>query len=238
MPKDLFAADIRDQADRPVSDAEIDSIYEKFLSQVEAVQTEQRALLRCLVKHHGLRVVFQEGLTQLDLPAYRAKLRVLRKLEGEMSGLRDEHAEIVRTLSEMRGAGRGDTADYRELADIKQKIEEVLHAYRLDRLRIGAAGQLLMTGQLDEVLPLDDAGLLDKADPLTEAGRVALRPDAIEARQDAQVRTLLKAGAFAFVILGGAHDLQDNIKRLSGGCEYVVVTIRAYRRFAVDQAED
>ena len=33
--------------------------------------------------------------------------------------------------------------------------------------------------------------------------------DAIEARQDAQVRTLLKAGELAFAILGGAHELRD-----------------------------
>jgi hypothetical protein len=84
------------------------------------------------------------------------------------------------------------------------------------------------------VLPLDDEVLLDKADPLTGAGRVALKPTAIEARQDAQVRTLLKAGKFAFVILGGAHDLHDNIVRLSdGNCEYVVVTTRSYRRFGL-----
>ena len=37
---------------------------------------------------------------------------------------------------------------------------------------------------------------------------------------------------------GGAHDLQDNIAKLSAGCEYVVVTTRAYRRLGVDQAED
>ena len=82
------------------------------------------------------------------------------------------------------------------------------------------------------LLPLDDATMLDKADPLTATGGVALRPDAIEARQDAQVRTLLEAGEFAFVILGGAHDLQDNVVKLSdGSCEYLVVTTEAYRRF-------
>ena len=54
-----------------------------------------------------------------------------------------------------------------------------------------------MTGRLDAVLPLDEEVLLDQADPLTRAGGVALKPAAIEARQEAQVRTLLKAGTFA-----------------------------------------
>ena len=121
LPKDLFAADIRDQGDRPVRQAEVDRLYSAFLSEVEAVQAEQRALLRCLVEHHGLSTVFQEGLTQGDMPVYRAKLRVLRKLEGEMSGLRGDQAEIVRTLSEMKGAGQGSTADYRELAEIQHQ---------------------------------------------------------------------------------------------------------------------
>ena len=80
--------------------------------------------------------------------------------------------------------------------------------------------------------------LFDEADPLTEAGRVALKPEAIEARQDGQARTLLKAGTFAFAILGGAHDLQDNITKQSDGCEYVVVTTREYRRHAAKHSSD
>ena len=51
---------------------------------------------------------------------------------------------------------------------------------------------------------------------------------------DAQVQTLLKAGYFAFVILGGAHDLWDSIAKLSGGsCEYLVVRTEGYRRFGL-----
>jgi len=215
-----------------VPDAEIDCLYAAFLSDVEAVQAEQKAVLRCLIEHHGLHSVFQEGLSQPDMPVYRVKLRVLRGLEGDMAGLRDEHAEVARALSGMKAASQEGTADYRELAKVEREIEDVLQAYRLDLLRIGAAGQLHVSGVLHEVLPLDDAGLLDEADPVTEAGRVDLNPAAIEARQDAQVRTLLEAGPFAFVILGGAHDLEDNIAGQSDGCEYVVVTTREYRRAA------
>jgi len=60
----MFAADIRDVAEKPVSDAEIDDLYKEFLLEVELVQIEQKTLLRCLVKHHGLRRVFCEGLTR------------------------------------------------------------------------------------------------------------------------------------------------------------------------------
>jgi len=38
------------------------------------------------------------------------------------------------------------------------------------------------------------------------------------------VRNLLKRGGTCVLVLGGADDLSDNIKRLSKDCGYVVVT--------------
>jgi len=43
--------------ERGVGWAEVDLRWGVFLSDVEAVQAEQRAVLRCLIKHYGLRVV-------------------------------------------------------------------------------------------------------------------------------------------------------------------------------------
>jgi hypothetical protein len=57
----------------------------------------------------------------------------------------------------------------------------------------------------------------------------------IEARQDAQAKRLLDGGRFALIILGGAHDLSDNLDRLSGGkAEYVRVATREWREVAED----
>jgi len=131
LPRDLFAADIRDQADEPVPDAEIDRLYAAFLSEVEAIQVEQKGILRCLIEHHGLRNVFQEGLSRRDMPVYRAKLSVLRKLEADMAGLRDEHAEVARALSGMKAASQEGTADYRELAKVEREIEDVLQTLEI-----------------------------------------------------------------------------------------------------------
>jgi hypothetical protein len=39
------------------------------------------------------------------------------------------------------------------------------------------------------------------------------------------------------VILGGAHDLADNIRRLAPDTEYVVVTTRRFREAAKPQSE-
>jgi hypothetical protein len=49
----------------------------------------------------------------------------------------------------------------------------------------------------------------------------------LAARHDAQVRAVLDNGPFALIVLGGAHDLSDSVRRLGGGhCEYIRVTTR------------
>jgi len=39
----------------------------------------------------------------------------------------------------------------------------------------------------------------------------------METRQTAQAKRLRDGGRFALIILGGAHDLSDNLDRVSGG---------------------
>ncbi|MFH1924592.1 MAG: hypothetical protein ABIP48_32470 [Planctomycetota bacterium] len=47
-----------------------------------------------------------------------------------------------------------------------------------------------------------------------------------------------EAGPFALVILGGAHDLADNVRKLAGRAgDYVRVTTRWGRRFGVEDSE-
>jgi hypothetical protein len=53
------------------------------------------------------------------------------------------------------------------------------------------------------------------------------------AREDAVVRTLLKAGPLSVNVTRGAHDLADNAERLSHGtCEVIAVTMNVYRKVA------
>jgi hypothetical protein len=68
VPRDLYAIDLRNSAGRPLSDEEVDRLHEELCLEVEAVQLGQMALLRCLVKHHGPRRIFCEGLIAKDLP--------------------------------------------------------------------------------------------------------------------------------------------------------------------------
>src|SRR5262245_37190255 len=77
----------------------------------------------------------------------------------------------------------------------------LLRAQRLDMLRFGAAGRLLAAGEVEAVLPLDDAELLDAARPVTPGGEVKADPERVRARQDAQVKAALQSGPVALIVL-------------------------------------
>jgi hypothetical protein len=78
-------------------------------------------------------------------------------------------------------------------------------------LALGVAGRLLRSGEV-EVLPLDDARLLEEAKPIDPTGRFRLDPAKLSAGHGGQVRAALQGGAFALVILGGAHDLTQGLQ--------------------------
>ena len=93
-------------------------------------------------------------------------------------------------------------------------------------LRIGSAGQLLAAGELAEVLPSEDESVYEQANPLTGDGQLRFDSRANGARQVAIVRRLLDSGSLAVVILGGDHDLSEQVRQLGGGrCEYVRVKV-------------
>jgi hypothetical protein len=52
--------------------------------------------------------------------------------------------------------------------------------------------------------------------------------------EHAIVPVSLKHGGTCVLVLGGAHDLSDNIKRLSKACGYIVVTPKGGLREAND----
>jgi hypothetical protein len=98
---------------------------------------------------------------------------------------------------------------------------------------LGTTGRLLRSGDIEEVLALDDAKVLDEAKPISPGGRFRLAPAKLSARHDGQVKDALKDGPFTLTILGGAHDLTESVRRHAAGpCEYLRVTTEHYREFA------
>jgi hypothetical protein len=120
--------------------------------------------------------------------------------------------------------------------EVAKEVLGLLEHFQLDVLPLGTAGRLLMSGEVEEVLPLDDAKLLDEAKPIGPDGRFRLDSARLSARHDGQVQAALKDGTFALVILGGAHDLTQSVRRRAGGpCEYLRITTKCYREFAGEE---
>ena len=98
---------------------------------------------------------------------------------------------------------------------------------------LGAAGRLLVSGEIEDVLPLEDEEPLNAANPVAADGQVRFDSPRVQARHEAIVKNVLKKGSFGLVILGGDHDLSENVRRLGGGkCEYVRVTMKCFREAA------
>ena len=100
-------------------------------------------------------------------------------------------------------------------------------------VELGAAGRLLVSGEIEDVLPLEDEEPLNAANPVTADGQVRFDALKLQARHEAIVKNVLKEGSFGLVILRGDHDLSENVRRLGEGKgEYVRVTMKRYREAA------
>lgn len=215
-----FAADLRSLSTESISDEEITRRHAEFLDEVELVQQQQIELLRTLIQKHGLTQIHVEGLGEKEEFIFNAKVSALRKVGQELVEVKKENEELL---------ALGDPDD--ETRKIIESIKEIEAQHRSDMLHLGAAGRLLLNKEIEGVLPLDDADAHAASNPLNEDGSVTLDQEKIEAREDAQVRLLLDGGPVAVIILGGAHDLSDNLERLSGGAaEYIRVEVKAWKQ--------
>lgn len=238
LTRDVFDADVRAAHDDPVTDAELNELYESFLVEVERVQAEQIAILRCLVCHHELRRAYSEGLTKRDMLIFNSKVSVMRKLEADLPGYQNDLAEAKRRMRRLEESGQTNSDDYRTDKELAEEIESLFHQHRLELLRIGAAGRMLLAGELAEVVPIEDEVSFENANPIGKDGSVTLDAKKNRRREDAQVKKLLKGEPLVVVILGGSHDLSDNIARLANEkCRYVVVTTRAFAEAAGERPE-
>lgn len=85
VPLDLYALDLRQAAGRNVSDEEIRQRHQGLLLEAELVQMDQEALLRCLVRHHGLKRVLAEGLTPGGVENYWAVMAALGETDRRLA---------------------------------------------------------------------------------------------------------------------------------------------------------
>lgn len=229
VPKDLYAIDMKQAHGRELTDDEIDRLHQELLLEVQAVQLEQIALLRCLIRHHGLKTLFSEGLTGKDYANFVEIVGVLGKMERDQVG--PMRKELV-GLRELLTAMDAKSDSHAKMKKIEAEMADLIDQHDLRLLEYGAAGRLLAAKEVEQVHPLDDADLLDRAKPITPSG-VKLDREKVAAREDAQVKAVMAKGGFGLIVLGGSHDLSDSVRRLGqGGCEYIRVTTRRFKEFS------
>lgn len=197
VSKGNFAADLSDSSDGKLSEAEIEKQYFEFLDDVEAIQKEQKQVLRYLIKNHEVRSVYLEGLTEKNLNAFNS---------------------FVKTLGEFE-VPKGDGA-----IDLFLKEQ-----YRRDLMRLGVPAQLMISNELKSVLPLENSEAFEAANPVSKDGKIKFDEKAEERREDAMIKILQKGQGISVIVLGGGHDLTDNLRRReSGSVHYIRVATNHY----------
>lgn len=192
-----FAADLRDQ-DSGITQEEIDKSYREFLNDLKKEIRGQMLLLKGLIHQHNLKAVYVEGVTDQN---HKAVLRFIKVLKGyEADKLEQPESAFDKLVAEQN---------------------------KIDRLELGAAGQLVLSGDLQTILPAEEAKAYEGANPLKSGGpsdfskKIEFDRQANERREDAIVRNLMKADGVAVITLGMAHNLHDNMKRLGVTSRYV-----------------
>ena len=164
-----------------------------------------------------VREVQEEQFTVLKKLVDREGIAVFRE------GLTPDIQPAYRTVSQ---------ALWRRHEEIPEVGDELFK--RPNVLSLGSPGRLLARGLIKQVHAADTDATLALTNPLLPDGTLRkVAPEAIEKREDHMVRQVLRTGGNAVVILGGAHDLSDNIRRLGNGrLGLITVTTRAYRKHA------
>jgi hypothetical protein len=190
-----FGVDVNGLRNEPLSEDELFDEFQSFRDDVQAVQDEQEGLLLDLIRKHGLQKLYCEGLTDEKIDEYQTFLSTL-KTRGKRIGKGDSDIDLL-----IRWENTNDL------------------------LMVGTPGKLLMSGELKQVLPTETQKSLKENAPFDSQGNVKLDPIQIEKREDVIVGHLLKADLVVVVVLGGSHDLSNNIPN---DCEYIRVATKKY----------
>lgn len=219
-----FAVDQRELSPEPLSDDMIASRYADFLREVEIVQEEQLGILRKLIRDHGLRRVCYEGVTDENASSFRSRIAELR--DFDLVKHRSQIARIEAVIAETPV----ESDAHRQAIELKRRLQETEAMYRADMLQIGAIGKLMMAGELEDVIPLDDSTLLKRANPVRDQS-VRFDADAVARREEEMARRLVSSNEVVTVaVLGGAHDLTAAIAKLSAPPSYTIIEPDSYAR--------
>lgn len=167
-----------------------------------------------------------DGEDQNDYAAFLDKVDSVQR--EQMAALKAMNAKVVW----IEGNSDQTIADYRLHIETLKKVklpngdsvvdQFIRDSYREDVLQIGDAGRLLIAGEIDDVLPLEDHEAWRAANPLA-SGKAEICEAANTRREQAIVKRLLSHER-AVIVLGAAHDLR---KHLPAAIKYRVGKVKA-----------
>lgn len=196
LSRELFAADLEDRRHKRLAREEINEKYEEFLQRIESVQKEQIAVLRELIRHHGVKEVYYEGVTNKNQKQFLLKVERVKNFQPPYLDSASPFDLLIR--------------------------EQYAH----DLLEIGAPGKLLISRELQAVRPLDAAEPLEAANPIREDGRFVFDEHANETREDFMVRHLLSETSLVVIVLGAGHDLTNNLAKQTSKFRYIKISTK------------
>ena len=199
VSRDDFATDLSDSSDGKLSEVEIEKQYYEFLDDVEAIQKEQKQILRYLIKNNEVRSVYLEGLTEKNLKTFNSFVKTLREFE----------------VPEGNGA-----------IDLFLKEQN-----RRDLMQLGVPTQLMITNELKSVIPLENSTAFKLANPIAKDGKIKIDQEAEEKREDEMLKILRKGQGINVIVLGGGHDMTDNLERMKfDSVQYLRVATNRYKK--------
>ncbi len=103
--------------------------------------------------------------------------------------------------------------------------------YRRDMVQLGVPAQLMITKELNSVIPLENSAAFKSANPIGENGKIKVNQEAEEKREDEMLKILRKGQGMSVIVLGGGHDLTDNLERMKLDLvQYIRVATNRYKK--------
>ncbi|WP_339685939.1 hypothetical protein [Gimesia maris] len=103
--------------------------------------------------------------------------------------------------------------------------------YRRDLMQLGVPAQLMIKNELNSVIPLENSAAFKSANPIGENGKIKVNQEAEEKREDEMLKILRKGQGINVIVLGGGHDLTDNLDRMKlDSVQYVRVATNRYKK--------
>lgn len=209
---------------------------------VEAVLSPPEADVTLIHLRDWHYVPFDDFVTDLDEDATtKEQRRAFRRFLNSVNGIQRDQRFILRRLNELEIRNvflEGLTAEDEPIFPLvcRSLWREPHGRFSLNQfengpnaLSIRAAGQVLAEGVQVRVRAADSSQTLEDCNPFDAEGqRREVSAQAKERREDHMVSRMLDVGT-SVIVLGGAHDLSDNVKRLAGQkAKLLVVTPKRY----------